>query len=177
MEGKFVAGTNGWGYVSVPNPSESVKSGAFGSFRPFQGSRGAEFSNSTFARSQLPIVGTAISGAEIGHTQWNTTLGAAASYHHDQMQYRLVGMSLEVFPESSFMNQNGSLSLCEFSGHVDANYSVAVPFTSILGYENTRIIRATQTGSQNEKIIVNWHPRMHSAYSAQIGRASCRERV
>jgi len=153
-EGKFTIGNDGWGYVKVPNPKRHSST----TFGPFAGSKCLEYTTgSSFLGTDFPTT-AGVAPAGTAHSTWNTVLGNPSAYLTGDLLYRLVGMSVEVFPESSFSSQNGNLTLVEFSGHADASRQQPLAFTDVVGYENSRVLRATQTGPQSEKIVANWHP-------------------
>lgn len=75
-------------------------------------------------------------------------------------QYRLVGCTVKVFPESSFATQNGRIALLEPPGHEAVNGN-GVDFSAndLESSPTAHVIRGVQTGDQAEQIVLNWHPR------------------
>ena len=158
MEGKMVVGTNGWGYLSIPNPEVKLNNSALANFGPFISDVAMDVT--TAAYTGVGPIQTALGRpAGLAAHAWSSPFSSSIGYKDGKLMYRCVGMSVEIFPESSFVDQNGSLVLYEVEQHSDLTYTAAVTVENIQGYENSRVIRATQTGSQKEKIMLNWHPR------------------
>lgn len=166
IQGKFAIGTDGFGYVSMPNPAPATS--GLGAVGPFNNGQALIATGATSIGGSLPIVGATI-GTGKAVAPWPSEFVAFAptSSGDATMQYRLVGMTLEVFPEASFSNQNGTLYLYEVPNHAVMNQLASVSIGSVTSAPTTRAIRAVQTGSQEEKIVLNWHPR---ALTAEYGR-------
>lgn len=77
----------------------------------------------------------------------------------ENLQWRTVGCTIEIYPTSSFSDQNGRIVLLEVPSHAVLNSTVAVPISALESFPTQRNIRAVQTGSQKEKIVINYHPR------------------
>lgn len=169
--GKFECGAGGWGFVKLSNPGLSTVNATLPvkTVGPFGGVGGppcGSFSTSAWGGSSLA---QSDSGVVAGITEFVWISNYTTANSRAGFQYRLVGMSIEVFPESSFSTQNGALALYEFSGHLDATRDATLLLSTIEGFESTRNIRATQTGSLTEKIVINWHPRCSASDSNHAG--------
>jgi hypothetical protein len=112
-------------------------------------------SNITFADSDLTYsqVGTAANGA---------TFDKAVGF-------RCVGACIEIFCEASFSTSSGEITLLEMPGHICPQGSATpagggLTYDKIASNSHARTIRATQTSSQQEKIVLNFHPRMASPH-------------
>ena len=75
--------------------------------------------------------------------------------NRSSLQFRPVGCSIEVFPTSSVMDQNGTLMLLETPGHSTIN---SVSQSVLTQHPATRIIQAVRLGEPGNRIVVNWHP-------------------
>jgi hypothetical protein len=158
-QGKFVSGVSGFGYVTIANPEIAHPTAATdGTIGPYNGTQCGNATSAPFNSTSFPSTGASpIVGLEIVNWTGDTELDGS---QNGKRMYRLVGMAISVFPESSFSTQNGSLSFMETPEHVDLTHGSPTPlFTEVEAYETTRTLRATQTGSQEEKLVVNWHPR------------------
>lgn len=88
------------------------------------------------------------------------SVGVAASLGPN-FTWRAVGATIEVYPTSSFADQNGRIVMAEIPNHGTLNSPLIGPFdlATIESWPTQRNIRAVQTGSQKDKIVLNYHPR------------------
>jgi len=155
----FNCGTSGVGFVSLQPGTTGLNQGYVTG--PFSDTNVITWSTGSWASNTVQQAGTLV---PTGITQagW-----ARSPYQMATVQemfdfgYRIVGAAIEVFPESSFSDQNGELTLIELPGHESLNdKATGFNLASGLGaFELSRTVRAVQTGSQREKVVINWHPR------------------
>ncbi len=158
VEGKFSIGTNGLGYMTIPNPDTSLASGGTG---PFSTTVACTTTLPGYTGTNIGQYATILSANHANYT-WPSAYDPTG-YKGGDMEFRTVGMTVEVFPESSFSSQNGALYLHEVPDHVLLNWSTtSLPISDIQTHQTTRVLRATQTGPQSEKIVLNWHPQAHA---------------
>lgn len=70
-------------------------------------------------------------------------------------QYRLVGQSVEIFPVSSALNQNGTIAMLEPASH---EVMASSTFDTVASLNRTRLVRGTTWGSPKESVVLNTHP-------------------
>lgn len=171
-KGTFVCGTGNVGFISIsPAPYGDPSSGAVRDTSPISNNTTTGYigmaTNNSYTLAGFPQEGAAIAAGldlvKLANSPWGLR---AATDAYGNMQYRCVSCIIEVFPESSFSTQNGELTLLEAPGHVGVfNTSTTSPYSQVSDHPNSRTIRGTQTGSQSEKIVLNWHPRAYAAGS------------
>jgi len=158
--GKFTIGSGGWGFVKLSNPGLEAVGSLLYSIGPFHTIPCGAYSDGGWAGTAL--LGTAL-GAAVGITNFPWTSDYSSTQLSGAFLYRLVSMSIEVFPESSYVSQNGALTLYESSAHADMTRTASRSLQDIEGYNTSRTIRATQFGDLSEKIVINWHPRTETS--------------
>lgn len=161
QETDIVIGTSGFGYINLNTSTiehitntETLVSG------PFNNSRNIGWTDGTYSGTGIPPLNTALPVGvnQSGWSQSNIDISEAIK---GNVQWRTVGTTLEVFPESSFSRQNGRIILLEIPSHDALNFSGAsnVQFSDLESFPTSRVLRGVQTGAQSEKIVLNWHPR------------------
>jgi len=160
-KGVFATGSGQTGFLNIPNPG--TQSDAVGSnitFGPFDACAALQHTDVNYTGTVVPA-SSVVSPAGLVTQNWTTELGNSLSYSKDAaLSFRLVAMSVKVFPQSSFAAQNGSITLAEAPSHMDMVSGTGQSVNDIESFENSRTLRGTQTGSQKEKIVLNWHPRV-----------------
>jgi hypothetical protein len=158
-------GSAGWGFVSFRPASLGLAVNQVSG--PFANTQNVLYTDSGYTAATLPVVG-ATYPAGLNPGGWPTSTNTLPGFILDDADYgyRCVGASVEVFPESSFADQNGTIGLLEVPGHAPINVVSGKTLNTILGFAQTRLVRGTQTGAQSEKIVLNWHPRSHSEFDS-----------
>jgi hypothetical protein len=154
-------GTTGWGFISLrPASVGSLPSQVSG---PFSNTANVFWSDVGFVGSTLPSVGATLPTGT-SKAGWTSSPAALPGFVLEDADfgYRCVGASIEIFPESSFADQNGTIGLLEIPGHTLINVAGSKNMNQLLSLSQTRVLRGTQTGAQSEKIVLNFHPRSHS---------------
>lgn len=162
QELEVVTGTHGYGYLSAvssslvsttiaPNPAISG---------PFSDAAVFSYTDSAYTANGIPHY-DGLAPVGVKQHGWSAAKWTRTDAEKGSIQWRTVGMTLEVFPESSFSNQNGRIVLLEMPSHAVANLPNFgnVQFSDLESYPTSRVIRAVQTGAQSEKIVLNYHPR------------------
>lgn len=172
-KGTFQPGTLGFGFLAIsPMPSTLQAGAGMGPTFPIcsDGFIGTK-STSAWTGGAMPNPGATMPAgcANVSWTDSDLTISGTGTHSTNapggpNLGFRLVGCSIEVFPEASFADSNGEITLWEVPGHIcPQGASVAAgngfSYDDIAGNAQARTIRATQTGSQKDKIILNFHPR------------------
>lgn len=157
-KGTFSVGNAGLGFISsTPCPPPTTSSGATG---PYGNADGIMWSENTFAGVALPMQSQVRPAGVSGASLWEASPYTTSTTNNEDMSYRVVGHTIKVFPRSSFSNQNGVIHMLEVPNHSVLNLtSFPISAATVAGFEQTRTLRATQTGSQRDQIVLNWHPR------------------
>jgi len=179
-KGTFSPGTLGFGFISIsPMPCFTGGSVNLGPTHPLckDAAIGCK-SDSSWTGGALPnptvamptgVTKVTLADSDLSWTQVGVTNGYANVYPLVELGYRCVGASIEVFAESSFSDSNGEITLLETPGHI-CPQGTSTPAGGGLSYDeiatnaHARTIRATQTSSQSEKIVLNYHPRGGRVY-------------
>lgn len=127
---------------------------------PFSDTNTMEYSMANYSAAAIPHAGNSPAG-DTTITGWTAATRSmlAPNVTAEQFQWRLVGCTVKIFPDSSFSDQNGRIALYEPPGHAPLNRASDVVGTLIESAPTTRVVRGVQTGSQREQIVLNWHPR------------------
>lgn len=151
---EVTVGTGGIGFISVAPVSHRVSTHSNGG--PFSDSNIMTSTGPTYSGTTIPSAGASLPvGVFVGGwVQSPYKLGGVQT----DLQYRLVGLTMSIFPDSSFMDQNGRIAILEAPGHQPLNFVVSQPLSTLESYPGVRVVRGTQTGAQSEKINLNWHP-------------------
>jgi hypothetical protein len=166
---KIGTGGVGFAYTSICPPPGSSQNYVTG---PFSDSVGVQYTDGTFAGNSIQQQGAAKDSGIAGSSLWPSSYFTTGGAQGSKMNYRVVGHTLKVFPTSSFSSQNGVIHLLEAVGHESMNGGSYLTEPTLTSLEQTRTIRATQTGSQAEQLVVNWHPRTGANFDVGEGSFS-----
>jgi len=145
IAGQAVIGSAGVGYICLHPGSYSGFGGG-----PFNNRNVGSYSQSNFVGPSLPILASTTGVQEF---QMPTPYTAAAA-DPSALIWRVVAASIEVIPVSSALSQNGSITLYETPSHQAYTSQINL----IPSLPNARRIRGVQTGTLQEKIVINQHP-------------------
>lgn len=151
------SGADGFGFVTLnlnDNQNNTTVAG------PFNDTGNVWYTTSAYTSTNIPPEGTTILSGVL-KTGWTQSPYRSSSSPAKDLQWRPVGCTVKVFPESSFADQNGRIVLIEPANHVKLN-EAQIPGASVESAPRARVVRGTQTGSQNEQIVLNWHPKSNS---------------
>jgi len=140
IETTVTIGTSGFGYILLGSPSYN----GFYSDRSAICYTGASFAGTTVSAG---------AATGVNFAAFPTPYTAASATQ--QYDYRLVGMSVEVFPTSSVTNQNGSIGMLEPASRSSLGGSNADQLGS---WTRARYVRGTQIGDPSVKVVLNIHP-------------------
>lgn len=151
-------GTQGFGYIAlnINHPEQVQYAGG-----PFRDGKVIQYTTNAFANTDLHTFGQPLRDGEqqIGWTQSDWFVTGLPNGPARYMQYRPVACTMTVFPDSSFSRQNGRIALLEPPNHTIMNNITPLSGTAVESAPRAHVIRATQTGAQSEKIVLNWHPK------------------
>lgn len=148
-------GTNGVGWIHVGVSSHAGND--HDNAGPYSNANVFTYTGSTYTGTTYPLDGSSTL-AGVTNLGWSQSPHSIQPNNRGELQYRPVGATITVFPESSFLDQNGRIALLEAPGHVAINGLVSIPITTVESYPEARVIRGTQSGAQSEKVVLNWHP-------------------
>jgi len=157
-------GTNGFGYVTV-NLSDVDISLGLDAAGPFNDRTQIEYTMASYAGTAIHQEAASVA-AGVQQAGWAQSKHFCTTSTQSGLQWRVVGCTMKVFPDSSFMDQNGRIILLEPPSHLPVNRSSSFTSSSLESAPTSRVVRATQTGSQKEAIVINWHPKGSRGYES-----------
>jgi hypothetical protein len=158
-------GTTGFGYVSVNLAGNSLSpfSG------PFNDTAAIEYTTAAYIGNQIPVSGLPIP-AGIAQNAWRKSeFSRTGIAKESELQYRVVGCTIKIFPEASALSQNGRIILLEPPSHTPLNLTSGITGSTIENAPTAHVIRAVQTGDLKEQVVLNWHPRGYEGGKAGRG--------
>lgn len=160
-------GTTGAGFLHVKAAAHSVS--ASNNAGPYNNTNSLTFTGPTFAGTTIPThsISTPTGVFQSGWTQSPHRL--VVSGPQNDLQWRPVGITITLFPDSSLLAQNGRIVLLEAPGHDLLNENLSDLLLGLESYPEARVIRGTKTGSQEEKYVLNWHPKSGSVHGGALG--------
>jgi len=164
-------GTLGFGYIST-SPYSSPGSTQDFLTGPLADRTGLQWTTNAYGANTVGLMNAIVPGGVQGSPLFPTSpyqvssLGTNAS---SKLSYRVVGHAITIFPTSSFSQQNGQIYMLEAPNHNPINLGATLAPSQVSALIQCRIIRATQTGAQSEKIVLNWHPRSGSTLDGGEG--------
>jgi len=147
-------GTAGFGYVSVNLTGNQLS--PYGG--PFNDTPVIEYTSAVFTGNSIAAMGSPVP-AGMGQNSWQKSEFKRAGLVESDLQYRVVGCTIKVFPEASALSQNGRIILLEPPSHAPLNSSFIATGPAIENAPTARVIRAVQTGELREQVVLNWHPK------------------
>jgi len=140
VEGQVSIGTLGFGYILLGSPA----------YNGFYSDRAVMcHTDGTYASAS---VSTGVATGLVFDFPPTPYPAAGAVNQYD---YRLVAQSLEVFPTSSVTNQNGYIGMLEPASRTNLGGQSDI---SLAAWQRSRLLRGTQLGDPEIKIVLNIHP-------------------
>lgn len=151
VDGEITVGTAGFGFLEMGNP---ITQGFY------HDNLAATYSDSVYSLNVTSLHSTGLPG------QFGQPIHFDKSPYQigDDAAFRMVGFAVEVFPDSSLLDQNGRILFVEYPDHFSGGTK---SFLNGSAYEESRIIRAISKGDPNVKNVLNVHPR--SDYNGAAG--------